>query len=773
MAKKKIIIGDLWEQQGYKVVSTNLGGVHGRGLAQQASQKGLINRANIDFDTSPKGGDVITLAVKGKAPETAKIPGRAFSEQTTGGNVRLLESEVDKLIKFARKNPNKRVNLPFIGLGFGEGNPKEIQPILEKASKEPNIFLISKDEATVKRYESSFRPGVRSDSTSRSSPTALTSTKKGLARFHELQGEYYNESAQRVKDYKKVSYSDLPKGLVKALKSQFSQSIDQFGTEKNPKNPGTTTRKTEYALEKLIGGLDRAKKQGFLSFDMASGDKIQVSEKVAKQIIQNDLSSVVWSKHIDKKQKYFNLSDTAQTELRKISGHLAPALDAETGYTGPGGRLSTHIDTHGSVDPHQDTKPGNLKKQEGHFLGEEGEGRFQEKHWDTDDPHVRYYGQKTKKSLVKAKTPEGPKTVMDLKVSDIFKDPPDLLTEGPKSPQSGFASETRLSSIDPKIAIHETGGELHFDDDEFAKDMEERAKQTKPRGYDVVGPEGLDEKIQTTDTKKMTKSTLLTSARRAGQIRRQATLDTIQKNYGDEGVRAYKLGELLREGQRSERTVADLTPRDIVLYPPPGKGKKTWGSLRTQDWVRPKKKTTALTSANMETAETWSVPQKEKKVIHGQTGTAEKSISPVNEALKEGELNWKERQDFYRSQSTGSDDLGKSKPAPPSVRHTTRKESQPTVESPKREASRVDVQGMEAGEKNKGTFEERQRRLNLSVKPKVIWTAGMPYLGLGSDIIHGLKTMKESKKTGKKFGLGSFIPSWAKKIAFGESIPRS
>ena len=64
-------------------------------------------------------------------------------------------------------------------------------------------------------------------------PTALTGTKKGLARFHELQGEYYNESAQRVKDYKKVSYSDLPKGLVKALKSQFSQSIDQFGTQKN------------------------------------------------------------------------------------------------------------------------------------------------------------------------------------------------------------------------------------------------------------------------------------------------------------------------------------------------------------------------------------------------------------------------------------------------------------------------------------------------------------------------------------------------------------
>lgn len=613
-------------------------------------------------------------------------------------------------------------------------------------------------------------------------PTALTSTKKGLARFHELQGEYYNESAQRVKDYKKVSYSDLPKGLVKALKSQFSQSIDQFGTEKNPRNPGTTTRKTEYAVEKLIGGMGRAKKQGFLSFDMQSGDKIQVSEKVAKQIIQNDLSSVVWSKHIDKKQKYFNLSDTGQTELRKISGHLAPALDAETGYSGPGGRLSTHTDTHGSQDPHMDTQPGNLKKQEGYFLGEEGEGRLQEKHWDTDDPNLRYPSSKstehkgTNKSTGKPfkfkLDPSG--LIKKPKVSAVNEIQIPRIAEGPGPLKSGFASETRLGSIDPQVVIGESGADLDLERESFTRNLEDRALENKPKGYKITG--SSEQKIQTSQTRQMPKSTLLTAVKRAGQIRRQATLDTIQKNYGDEGVRAYKIGEVLREGQRSQKTVADLTPQDIVHYPPPGKGKKTWGSLRTQDWVRPKKKTTALTSANMETAETWNVPQKEKKIIHGQTGTAEKSISPVNEAVKEGKLNWKERQDFYSSQSTGSDDLGESKPAPPSVRHTTRKEGQPTVESPMREnfgGSRLEVQGMEAGEKIKGTFEERQRRLNPSVKPKVIWTAGMPYLGLGSDIIHGLKTMKESKKTGKKFGLGAFIPAWAKKIAFGESIPRS
>tara|TARA_R100001594_G_scaffold52626_1_gene86163 strand:- start:20973 stop:24050 length:3078 start_codon:yes stop_codon:yes gene_type:complete len=167
MAKnKKIIIGDLWDQQGFKVVSTNLGGVHGRGLAQQAKQKGLITSKNIDFLSSPQNSEVLTIAVKGNAPETAKLSGKAFSESTTGGNVKLLSSEVDKLIAFAKKNPLKRINLPMIGLGFGEGDPKEIKPILERAAKQPNIFLISKDEATAKKYSSSFKPGIRSDKTS-------------------------------------------------------------------------------------------------------------------------------------------------------------------------------------------------------------------------------------------------------------------------------------------------------------------------------------------------------------------------------------------------------------------------------------------------------------------------------------------------------------------------------------------------------------------------------------------------------------------------------
>tara|TARA_Y100000593_G_scaffold53419_1_gene100062 strand:- start:5738 stop:9289 length:3552 start_codon:yes stop_codon:yes gene_type:complete len=164
---KKIIVGDIWKQKGFKVVSTNLGGVHGRGLAAQAKQKGLITRFNKSFATSPKNSDVITLAVKGNAPETARInvggKPQAYSEQTSGKNVELLKSEVNELIKFARKNPTKNINLPFIGLGFGEGNPDDILPILREAAKEPNIYLVTKDQKTVEKYKDTFKAGVRSD----------------------------------------------------------------------------------------------------------------------------------------------------------------------------------------------------------------------------------------------------------------------------------------------------------------------------------------------------------------------------------------------------------------------------------------------------------------------------------------------------------------------------------------------------------------------------------------------------------------------------------
>ena len=221
---KKVIIGDIWKQKGFKVVSTNLGGVHGRGLAAQAKQQGKITASNVSFATSPKNSDVITLAVKGNAPETAKVRGRAYSEKTTGKNVELLKSEVKQLIQFARKNPTKNVNLPFIGLGFGEGNPDEILPILREAEKEPNIFLVSKDEGTVKRYQSTFRAGVRTDKSIRNLSKAIKSRVSNQSSSSSPPSNaktiYFQGPSSGISD---------PEAFKKALTKRYSEAKKKHG----------------------------------------------------------------------------------------------------------------------------------------------------------------------------------------------------------------------------------------------------------------------------------------------------------------------------------------------------------------------------------------------------------------------------------------------------------------------------------------------------------------------------------------------------------------
>lgn len=166
------VVGDIWEQPGWHVIPVNSQGVHGRGLAKQACDMGLIRRGkNRCFAESNFGGLVISIAVKGASPETAKIPGAAWSEKVTAGNLRLLERELASLrewISYADvyKREPKTVWIPFLGLGFGEGDPREILPLLrmlEDAGGYGHTRFIKPDAATVGRYRGSFRPGVRKD----------------------------------------------------------------------------------------------------------------------------------------------------------------------------------------------------------------------------------------------------------------------------------------------------------------------------------------------------------------------------------------------------------------------------------------------------------------------------------------------------------------------------------------------------------------------------------------------------------------------------------
>ena len=141
---------------------------------------------------------------------------------------------------------------------------------------------------------------------------------------------------------------------------------------------------------------------------------------------------------------------------------------------------------------------------------------------------------------------------------------------------------------------------------------------------------------------------------------------------------------------------------------------------------------------------------------------------------------------------------------PKKITHTKRKEGQPTVVSKKRQPSvltsssqvnpgtdtTVGVTEWASGERKlESTSSESMEGRKLlyqdteankrGVKVKIyqpIKTNALrafPYLGLGVDIIQGLSTWKQSKKSGKEFNLGSFIPAWAKKIAYGEGIPKS
>ena len=160
-----LISADLWDLDGIKVVSVNSAGVHGRGLANQAMKFGFIRYGyNRNFYESPKDHPVRCICVKGFAPHTQRFKGKVWSEAVVDGNLDKMKEELTALAIEAGMNPWRTYYLPMIGMGFGEGDPTVIFPILEKLSDEqPNIVLVGRSPEVVKRYAASMRPGIRGD----------------------------------------------------------------------------------------------------------------------------------------------------------------------------------------------------------------------------------------------------------------------------------------------------------------------------------------------------------------------------------------------------------------------------------------------------------------------------------------------------------------------------------------------------------------------------------------------------------------------------------
>ena len=126
----KVIEGDMFALPGIPVITTNLGGIHGAGLAQLAKSKGLIQQGNGSFKATDK---VVQLPVK-----------KVWSDSMAmNDNMNLLKESLRSLIKVARENPSKTYLLPLAGLGHGEGKVSEIMPLLILTLEaSPNIKLV-------------------------------------------------------------------------------------------------------------------------------------------------------------------------------------------------------------------------------------------------------------------------------------------------------------------------------------------------------------------------------------------------------------------------------------------------------------------------------------------------------------------------------------------------------------------------------------------------------------------------------------------------------
>jgi len=126
----KVLEGDIFTLSGIPVITTNLGGVHGAGLAQAAKAKGLVTQGDGNFKATDT---VVQLPVKQKWSDSMAM----------NNNMELLKQSLRSLIKTARDNKDNTYLLPLAGLGHGEGSIADILPLLIKTVQaEDNIKLV-------------------------------------------------------------------------------------------------------------------------------------------------------------------------------------------------------------------------------------------------------------------------------------------------------------------------------------------------------------------------------------------------------------------------------------------------------------------------------------------------------------------------------------------------------------------------------------------------------------------------------------------------------
>jgi hypothetical protein len=124
---KRIIEADIFSLDGIPVIPINLQGIHGKGLANEAYKKKLIfYRTDKEFKFNGKAVCFPTKIV-----------------WTEKADYDLMKDSFSKLIILANGSKEFIFNLPLVGLGYGEGNPKIIIPmIMDCLMQTENVRLV-------------------------------------------------------------------------------------------------------------------------------------------------------------------------------------------------------------------------------------------------------------------------------------------------------------------------------------------------------------------------------------------------------------------------------------------------------------------------------------------------------------------------------------------------------------------------------------------------------------------------------------------------------
>jgi hypothetical protein len=201
---ESVIEGDIFSLDGIPVITTNLGGVHGAGLAQAAKKKGLIKQGDGDFKATD---NVVQLPVK-----------KLWSESMNdNNNMDLLRNSLKKLEIVANDNPTQVYLLPLAGLGHGEGSIDLILPLLVNVVKNnSNIQLVVPSET----MDLGRQGTVRKDRTKTNLPTIRTLLSQEFPNFKPTQQQ------SKVKKSVKKLFEFIPELSQIGTPQQYSAYLN-------------------------------------------------------------------------------------------------------------------------------------------------------------------------------------------------------------------------------------------------------------------------------------------------------------------------------------------------------------------------------------------------------------------------------------------------------------------------------------------------------------------------------------------------------------------